>query len=128
MKRLGLLFLPVVLAACSLGTNNGNSAGGDGGQCAPALGTSPSGCPDTHTAESAFGNVQSACNLTNADVDTTDPNSPTLTAAAQPKVCATCACRTAIFAYETLYKNCTASDQQNAAFAGNLYALATACK
>lgn len=97
-------------------------------KCVPALGTSPSGCPDTHTAELAFGQVQSACSLTNADVDTSNPQSPTLTAAAQPKVCATCACRTAIFAYETLYKNCTASDQQNAAFAANLYSLAAACK
>jgi hypothetical protein len=129
--------LAVILFGCSNSGVSSTSSGGTSGtsgtsgataQCAPTLGTSPSGCPDTQPAEAAFTKIQSACGVADSDLDASNPDSPTLNAAAQPKLCTTCDCRTAVYAYETLYAKCTGSDQANTAFARNLYAIAAACK
>jgi hypothetical protein len=128
MSRSGFMVLMAVLIGCSSSTSTGGTDGGaEGGACAPSLGTPPSGCPDSPTAEAANAKMMSACGLTNADLDTTDANNPTLTSAARAKICMTCACRSPVYAYETLYKACTTADQANAKFAANVYALAAAC-
>src|SRR5690242_19834761 len=118
--RHALSCLALLLFACTDdSTNNASSSSGSGGQCSPALGTSPNGCPESAAAEAAFDKIKSTCGVVDADLDATNASSPTLTAAGKAKLCSSCDCRTAVYAYQTQYAKCTASDQGNAAFAKN---------
>jgi hypothetical protein len=123
-----LVVVAVGLAAgCSSSGGTGSSS--SGAQCAPALGTPPSGCPETAAAEAAFAKVQSSCGVANTDVDASNPNNPTLTAAGNAKLCSTCECRTAVYAYRTLYATCADPDEQgNTALAKNMYGVASVCR
>jgi hypothetical protein len=119
----------VALFGCSSSSEDAsNSSSGTTAQCTPALGTSPSGCPEAQPAEAAFAKIKSTCGVVDGDLDATNPSSPTLTAAGKAKLCTTCDCRTAVYAYKTLYAKCTGSDEGNTAFAQNLYSIAAACK
>ncbi len=129
-KRIAIALVAVAWA-CSSSTNTtggatSGSTGAEGG-CMPALGASPSGCPDTTAAEAAFGKVEGACGTSQGDYDFSDAMNPKPKTSARPKICGSCACRQAVFDYFTLYKNCTGSDKANAAFAANLYGVAKSC-
>ncbi len=145
IDRRWVMALAALIAACgsktetSSGATSGASTGAastgagatgstsSGGACMPMLGMSPAGCPTTSKAEDAFGKVQSTCGIGAGDIDASDMKSPKLNASGKTKACATCACRQAIYDYQTQYQNCTASDQANAAFAKNMYLDAQAC-
>src|SRR5262249_1584586 len=104
----------------------GSSQGtGQGATCSPTVPASPAGCPETAPADAAWNTVQTTCNVAEPDLDT---STLSLTAAAAPKLCATCACRQAVYEYYGKYRNCTSEDQGNTALAKNLYAVASACR
>src|SRR5205807_819454 len=101
-----LLFVPVAAAvgcgsktsATSASAAAGATGAGGGAGCQPTLGNSPSGCPETKPAEDAYTKAGEVCGFTNGDIDiTTDPKNPTPTASGKTKICATCACRQAVF-------------------------------
>lgn len=109
------------IAACSSDADTPTDAAKT---CSPSL-QSTVGCPDTPTAEGSFATVQSKCGIANDDLDT---STPTLKDAAKSKACVSCDCRTAIYAYASIYHACTsAGEAGNAALAANLQQLAAAC-
>lgn len=129
MRSLTALVVVMSIACSSSSEPSTSDAGTASAACALALGAPAAGCVETETAESAFSKVQSTCGIVDADLDVTDLKSPTLLASAKPKACASCDCRKAIYAYETVYQACTdAPEAANTAFAKNLYDLAAACK
>ncbi|MBX3230286.1 MAG: hypothetical protein KIT84_03870 [Labilithrix sp.] len=125
IRRSSFFVFFAVVAACA--GSDAEDAGDGSVQCTPELGTSPSGCPESSAAEAAFANVKSTCGVVDAELDATDPASPTLTDAGKAKICTTCDCRKAVYAYRTQYANCTSEDQANAALAKNLYEVASTC-
>lgn len=140
-----LAFLFASLAACSDDGDEGKSTtpGADaaaptnaanpsapppaGSSCAPALGAAPSACPDETVAEGAWAKVRSTCAIDDGDLDASNPNDPNLLPGSKAKLCASCACRTAVFEYRTVYLGCTDEDQANAAFSKNLHTAASGC-
>ncbi len=129
-------FALMALQACSSESGTGGSgagagSGGAGGapvDCMPTLPASPPACPDTPTAEAAWTAAQSACGLSDTDVDASNPQSPSLTANGKAKICTTCECQQKAFDYHALYINCTDSQEAaNTAFAKNVYDVAAAC-
>ena len=117
------------LLACGSDSSDSSSASNpssDGGTSCTHVTITQSGCPGT-LAESAWSKIQSTCSVSAADLDTTNKDSPTLTAAAKSKLCASCDCKNAVYDYADLYAHCTTSDQQNAAFAKNMSAISSSC-
>jgi hypothetical protein len=109
-------------------TTSTSGSGGAAPLCAPTTPASPGGCPDAPTAEAAFSSLEATCSLTEADVDLSDPQNPTLTAAGSAKICSTCDCRTNAFDYYALYMSCSSTQEvANAALAKNIYAVAANC-
>ena len=126
--RLNSIVIAVAAAtalACSSDVET-HGAGGSEASCGPSLGA-PGSCPImTDVAENAFANVESECNISGADIDTTDMMSPALTPNGELKACASCTCRAAIFDYYAVYMNCS-DDPVNGSFASNMYDVARDC-
>jgi hypothetical protein len=132
------LMFTYALAACETSPMSGTGGGGSSGSttatggavvCAPSLQDSPVGCPGTTEAETAFASMKSMCGLIEGDLDTSNPESPDLTAAGKAKLCVSCACEQKAFNYYAVYANCTeGSDAANAALAANIHVDAAACQ
>lgn len=133
----GVLVMMAAPACSSVETPPGGGGGGggtagSGGKaatgCMPVLPSLSPTCPETSTAEAAFSSVRSTCGLTQSDLDASNPQNPTLTAAGKAKLCATCECQQKVFDYYALYANCTASiEAGNTALAKSMHADAKAC-
>ncbi len=112
----------------SSGTSSASASSGGATGCMFPVPTFPPACPDTTMAEAAFSKMESACGLTKADLDASDPKSPTLTAVGKGKLCSTCDCEQKAFDYYGVYANCTdGSDAANTAFSKNIHSVVLGC-